>query len=105
MEGPMIKRADGGILAAVVSMALSLTAMGDSQPIAPENLIRVEIAGARSDHGQVLCALFTSGSGFPTRPEGAVGHTQSAITQGSAVCEFHNIAPGRYAISVFHDEN
>jgi uncharacterized protein (DUF2141 family) len=27
------------------------------------------------------------------------------MTNGSAVCEFQGIAPGRYAVSVFHDEN
>jgi uncharacterized protein (DUF2141 family) len=34
-----------------------------------------------------------------------VAHVRSAVTNSHAVCEFLGVAPGTYAVSVFHDEN
>lgn len=90
---------------ALVIMGLPLLAVSGSAQSTSSNVIRVEITGARNDKGQVSCALFASGNGFPGKVENAVAHTHSAISNGSAVCEFADIAPGRYAVSVFHDEN
>jgi len=70
-----------------------------------ENLIHAEILGMRNDKGQVVCALFSSASDFPKKTDKAVAHSASAITNRHAVCEFSGVAPGNYAISVFHDEN
>ena len=89
----------------LLALASSLGAVDSSQQSSPVNLIRVEITGVRNDHGQVMCALFTPGRGFPSKTESATAHTHAAITNGSAVCEFHGIAPGKYAVSVFHDDN
>jgi uncharacterized protein (DUF2141 family) len=72
---------------------------------AQENLIHVEISGFRSDKGQALCALFSSADGFPKRADKAAAQARSPITGRHAVCEFHGLAPGTYAVSVFHDEN
>jgi uncharacterized protein (DUF2141 family) len=69
------------------------------------NLIHVEIAGLRNDTGHVLCALYSSPAGFPKNSNRAVGHAKSEISHGHAVCEFSGVAAGRYAVSVFHDEN
>ena len=93
------------MLLALVTLVLPLLALNGSAPSIPGNVIRVEITGARNDKGQVSCALFAPGSGFPSKAESAVAHTHSAISNGSAVCEFAGLAPGRYAVSVFHDEN
>jgi uncharacterized protein (DUF2141 family) len=71
----------------------------------PGNLIHVEISGLRNDHGQVLCALFSSAEGFPKNSDKAVAHARSEISGGRAVCEFAGIVAGAYAVSVFHDEN
>ena len=89
----------------LLALASSLGAVDNSQQAFPGDFIRVEITGMRNDHGQVMCALFAPGTGFPSKAESAVAHTHAAITNGSAVCEFHGVAPGRYAVSVFHDEN
>lgn len=100
-----LKLACSVIVAAFLSVAMPLAATPNQQPLTPDNVIRVEITGARNDKGQVSCALFASGGGFPGKVESAVAHAHSAISNGSAVCEFSDIAPGRYAVSVFHDEN
>ena len=69
------------------------------------NVIHVEVVGLHSDKGQVLCALYSSRDGFPKQSEKALARVTSGIAQKQAVCEFSGIAPGTYAISVFHDEN
>lgn len=71
----------------------------------PENQIHVEITGLRNDKGQVLCSLFSSATDFPKKTEKAVAHSTSVISDRRAVCEFSGVAPGTYAVSVFHDEN
>ena len=70
-----------------------------------ENQIQVEIAGLRNDKGQAVCDLFSSAPDFPKKRDKAVAHGTSVITNRHAVCEFSGVAPGTYAISVFHDEN
>ena len=67
--------------------------------------IQVEIVGLRNDKGQVQCALFSSASDFPKSGDKAVARAKSDISHGKASCEFSGIAPGTYAVSVFHDEN
>jgi uncharacterized protein (DUF2141 family) len=74
-------------------------------PSAQASRMRVEITGLRSDKGQVSCALFSSAKDFPKNYDKAVAHAKAEITHGQAFCEFRDIAPGTYAVSVFHDEN
>jgi uncharacterized protein (DUF2141 family) len=69
------------------------------------NLIHVEIGGLRNDKGQVVCDLYSSADGFPKNGDKAVAHAKSPISNGHAVCEFPDVKPGTYAVSVFHDEN
>jgi uncharacterized protein (DUF2141 family) len=73
--------------------------------IPQQNLIHVEVVGLHSDKGQIICALYSSRDGFPKQIEKAQARVSSAIAKEQAVCEFSGIAPGTYAISVFHDEN
>jgi len=101
-----MKRSFCAILVAVLTLSWAFAAAQQTPQSAPGNVIRTEITGARSDKGQVMCALFVApGKGFPGKVQDAIAHTHSAITNGSAVCEFSGIAPGQYAVSVFHDEN
>jgi uncharacterized protein (DUF2141 family) len=59
----------------------------------------------RNDKGQIVCALFSSAADFPKNGNKAVAHAKAGISHGRSVCEFPRITPGRYAVSVFHDEN
>lgn len=79
-------------------------ALTQAQP-SSEEVIQVEIDELRNDKGQVLCALYSSADGFPTKGEKALAHAESPISSGHAVCEFSGVAAGRYAVSAFHDEN
>ena len=82
-----------------------LTAVLPQGQLAQANIIHVEIGGLRNDKGQVFCALYSSPDGFPKNSEKAVARIKSAISDKQAVCEFSGMAPGTYAVSVFHDEN
>jgi uncharacterized protein (DUF2141 family) len=85
--------------------SLCATAIVPTQTAAIENVIHVEISGFHSDKGKAMCALYSSADGFPGKAEKAVAKIKSDIAGGQAVCEFSAIAPGTYAVSVFHDEN
>lgn len=76
-----------------------------AQSTESHDVIRVEIDGLRNDRGQVVCALFASAADFPKKPEKALAHDKSAIANGHATCQFENVPSGRYAVSVFHDQN
>jgi len=70
-----------------------------------DSRIQVEITGLRNDQGKVLCSLNTSSEGFPKKAEKAIARGSSDISERHAVCQFTGLAPGTYAVSVFHDEN
>ena len=95
----------------ILRVALLLTASSAAavpalaQSASAENIIHVEITGLRSNAGQVLCALYSSADGFPTKPDKAVAKAKSAIADRTASCEFAGVAAGTYAVSVVHDEN
>lgn len=77
-----------------------------AQNVSPQpNVIHLEIETLRNDKGQVVCALYSTADGFPKKSEKALAHVNSPIADKHAVCEFVGIAPGTYAVSVFHDEN
>jgi uncharacterized protein (DUF2141 family) len=95
-----------GVLLSLLVAVLALFAGGAPQAQVPQaNIIHVEISGLRSDKGEVECALFTSARDFPRNGEKAVAHAKAGILHGRAACEFGDVVPGRYAVSVFHDEN
>ncbi len=90
----------------ILAAFLALTECGLPQVQSTQaNVIHIEIGGLRNDKGQVVCALYSSPDGFPNKSEKAVGHVNSVISDKQAVCEFSGIAPGTYAVAVFHDEN
>src|SRR5690348_8166577 len=75
-----------------------------AQP-AQGSVIHVEVVGLRNSRGQVSCSLYSSAEGFPKKIQNAVVHIVTPISDQKAVCEFPGIAPGTYAVSVYHDEN
>ena len=89
---------------AIAAAFLAITSTARAQT-PQKNQIHVEIGGLRNDKGQVVCALFSSAADFPKNAQKAVFRTTAPIADRQAVCEFHEVAPGNYAVSVFHDEN
>lgn len=93
-------------LFSLLTALLALVKAGLPQSQSPQpNVIHVQIERLRNDKGQVVCALYSSSEGFPKNSQKALAHVNSTIAHDQAACEFSGIAPGTYAVSVFHDEN
>ena len=86
-------------------LLLAPAIMGRAARAQVADTIHADIAGLHNDKGHVLCAIFSTPADFPRQAEKAVARTSAVISGGRAVCEFTNVGPGRYAISVIHDEN
>ena len=98
------KRMSRELLAVGLFLLASSSSIAQMKP-AEASLIHVEIVGIRNDKGQISCSLYSSADGFPKKAEKAVAHIVAPISKREAICEFAGIAPGTYAVSVFHDEN
>ena len=66
--------------------------------------LRVKVMGLRSADGAVHFAVYDRAQGFATE-EGKIGGTQVKARAGGVVAVFDGLAPGTYAVAVYHDEN
>jgi uncharacterized protein (DUF2141 family) len=100
-------RAKIALLACALSLG-STAAVAQPAPGAPASgaaTVTVHVVGMHSSTGQVQCLLYAGGVGFPGKPDKAVGKLTVPIADEAATCAFPNVAPGDYAIELFHDEN
>lgn len=67
--------------------------------------IRVVADGLQHHEGAVRVALFESETGFPGEPEHALLRGVATMEGNAATYQFEPVPCGRYAVSVFHDEN
>jgi uncharacterized protein (DUF2141 family) len=96
----------------VLLRGLAVTAVGLSTPAAADqeisraraNLV-VEISNIQNDKGQIGCSLFSKKEGFPSKAEKADAKMFVQPRAGQATCVFQDVQPGKYAISVMHDED
>jgi uncharacterized protein (DUF2141 family) len=63
------------------------------------------VVGLRNSNGNVICTLFKSPVGFPSDDSTAAGDMTVPVRQAAATCDFRGLAPDKYALVVFHDEN
>ena len=68
------------------------------------SVVTVAAGGLKNDDGQVVCALFDSGKGFPDGKH-ALKDDIAPVQSRGGVCRFTGVAPGTYAVALFHDEN
>ena len=66
--------------------------------------LQVTVEKIRNDSQPVRVLLFNSPDSFPDEKQYFKVQTTKA-TEGTAVVEFSNLAPGPYAIMAYHDEN
>jgi len=71
---------------------------------ASRNSITVRVSAFRSTRGALRCRLYSRGDGFPGKPP-FDAEQSVAVTGKSATCVFSGVAPGTYAVALFHDEN
>ena len=93
------------------SVLTALAAFGTAQPGLADSLVRepasldIIITGIKSDKGVIRLALCPPGAGFPDCKSKVVRTASLTIAGGIARATLTGLAPGRYAISVFHDAN
>jgi uncharacterized protein (DUF2141 family) len=66
--------------------------------------LRVKVTELRNDDGGVHFALYATAESFPKKDDRYAGAEVEA-KDGEAIWVFRGLAPGRYAVAVFHDEN
>jgi len=73
---------------------------------APASRLRIEVTNLHSNQGSVYCAVYAEpGTGFPVDQSKAKTSVKVAIKDRQALCEFADLAPGVYAVTMLHDEN
>ena len=93
------------LFALASAAACTTLAMAETAPAQP-GALTVNVTGLHSTRGKLVACLWRSKPGFPdcdksgaaTRLAVPVGATSMALT-------FTNVAPGSYAVTVFHDED
>lgn len=80
-------------------MALALA------PVAQARDVFITVSGIASASGSIRCALYGDDDGFPQKDGGVVDTIDLPAVEGLLTCIFRDVAPGRYAVSVVHDEN
>lgn len=84
----------------------SVAESAGSADAAPASRLRVEISNLHSNQGSVYCAVYAEpGAGFPTDQSKAKTSVKVSIKDRHALCEFADLAPGVYAVTMLHDEN
>lgn len=67
--------------------------------------IRVVAKGLRSAQGRLRVALFAAAAGFPNDAEKSLQWGYATVQDGEGSMDFEPVAPGVYAVAVFHDED
>jgi len=65
----------------------------------------VTVTGFENENGQALIALFLDERGWPHDERLAFGRSVLPIRERQVVAEFEDVPSGRFAVSVFHDED
>jgi uncharacterized protein (DUF2141 family) len=94
-----------GLSLTILAGNRAATAAGPDAFVKNENRLRVHVLGLRNDHGDVRCSLFSSAEDFPNNGDLMAKTTTALIADRTATCEFTRVAPGVYAVVLFHDEN
>jgi uncharacterized protein (DUF2141 family) len=67
------------------------------------NTISVQVSGLRNNNGDVRCGLYNSAATFPKDGQEFKG-VVAPISGQRATCTFTDVAPGVYAVALFHAE-
>jgi len=85
-------------IAFALASALSLPAAARAADLT------VKLTGAKNAEGAVSAAVYASKEAFPKEGQQVAAFREKAST-GTVSVTFHDLPPGRYAVTAFHDEN
>lgn len=91
-------------LAGLLALGAAQPGLAESPPLATASLA-VTITGIKSPKGVIRLALCPPQAGFPDCKTHVIRKASLPITNGTAHIELTGLAPGTYAVSVFHDAN
>jgi uncharacterized protein (DUF2141 family) len=92
--------------ACFLAHAPGLAAAEGSADAASVARLRIEVINLHSNRGSVYCSVYAEpGAGFPTDQSKAKVSVKAAIKDQQALCEFADLTPGVYAVTMLHDEN
>jgi uncharacterized protein (DUF2141 family) len=93
----------------IIFPAIGLVALAQAFAQAPsssQNILRVQLSGFRSNNGKPHCTIYNDAAAFPSHDEKAVKESEApSIANSGAEVDFAGLAPGKYAMVCFHDEN
>ena len=99
----------------LLALASSSIARGDipPEPLPPppapapptSAVVSIRVTGVRSASGQVTALLFLGDGGFPAKEARALRRVSVPASLGETTLRFAGVAPGSYAVTVYHDEN
>lgn len=82
---------------------------GATSPVAPTPsptvTVTITVTGVRSGLGQVTALLFAGDGGFPAKEARALMRVRTPASLGTVTLTLSGVAPGDYAVTVYHDEN
>jgi uncharacterized protein (DUF2141 family) len=95
-----------GAALVVIAMATALPMRAVAQDAAPAGAaLQIQVVGLRSNNGRVGCSLYNSPNGFPRDESKIIKHAWAPAQNNQGTCTFSGLAPGTYAVAIFHDEN
>ena len=89
-------------LAALGLSGAALFAQGAAQPAAD---VRATVTGLRPEKGLVQACLTADATTFPDCEDDPLARSLTVKAHETVTLDFGKVAPGRYAISLLHDEN
>ncbi|MDH3652792.1 MAG: DUF2141 domain-containing protein [Myxococcales bacterium] len=90
---------------ALAASGLSSLAAADEETASPPAVLTVNVSNIQNDKGQIGCSLYSKEDGFPSKTKKADSMLFVKSKAGKATCVFKGLKPGKYAVSVMHDED
>ncbi len=88
----------------ILALAALVLAPVAATSIAKAGDLNVTVDEVKNGQGTILGALYSSEQTF-MNPQAAAARYKLPAQAGQVHYTFHNLAPGKYALSTFHDEN
>ncbi len=92
-------------LAVALTTPMTAAAVSTTEDATADAVLNIRVTNVRSESGHVLLLVFNDASGFPNVSGKAVHRVRIRAQKGRVSHSVPGLPPGRYAITVVHDEN